>query len=261
MKFTMAKHTFFYEEERHENGLYSGGDAKLEKIRSGIPPIQLVEGNSGPSPLAQLLERSYKLLKHHYRSVDLTELDKYKADRPQPAMNAASQPLQRATNAPHVRDPYNIISAPDPDDYNTLGPAPWSPASASSSGSRYADADGSPTRLLDDHVALARVFRSVLTDHENRRLDLTPFLGDKYYDQFDNNPVVIQGKISNPSNSGGQEANLPKSKKRKYDESDPDPDLRPPHRPKKARGHGYQITFRSAQGREQGDSTGEGPGE
>lgn len=238
------RHRFFYKDKRHTNGLYTGGLMKHLMITHGTPPIELQEGDQPVPklhPLSRLLEESFKLLRVHYRAVDLDGLEQYKAS---PGSSKVPKvptppPADQPSSSAQFIDPLAVLGIPQPDTLSTLA------SSSPSSGSSQSSPSCPRARVLDDHKMLFDVFLSVFRDKNGKALDLEIFRNDKLYDQFDNNTVILEGEIHNPSNNSGQESDITKSGKRSSDESELGSDPRAPQRVKKTVNHGYKVAFSS----------------
>lgn len=248
-----AKHNFFYHEQRHDNGLHSGGGTKHKQIELGKPPIELTAGGS---PLNILLKKSFNLLHKHYRTVDEDHLKQhYSAVVPQ----LPRSPLQATGSGQATRfvDVFNILGMQQPADGQMLASSQTSSPSSSSAGS-----SASRSRPLDDHTQILNVFTSVWFDNQARQRDVIAYANDRLYDQFDSIRVVLSEEYSDPSNNSGKDpAGRNSTSKRKSDGSDEDINPRPKRRPKrqakKTRTHGYQVEFDPSQegaGEEDGDS-------
>lgn len=235
------RHQFFYKDQRHSNGLYTGGRMKHLMVSHGTPPIELQQGDHPlPKlhPLARLLEESFKLLQNHYRAVNMDDLERYKPYPTTSSKLPTPQPVNEPSGSPQEAiDPLAGLGIPRPDTPSTT--ASSSPSSTPSGSSRAS------VRVLDDHQNLLNVFLSVFRGKQGQTPNLTVFRDDKLYDQFDNNTVILEGEIHNPSKNSGQGSDTTKSGKRSSDDSDPDPGPRSLQRVKKTVDHGYMVAFPS----------------
>ncbi|KIP03556.1 hypothetical protein PHLGIDRAFT_121484, partial [Phlebiopsis gigantea 11061_1 CR5-6] len=245
-RLALAKHHFFYEEADNKNGIFSGGAQKLTHITSGSPPIQLDDQGS---PLHNLLSRLYKLLQGHYTAVDMAALTPYLAVAPRP-----SPPQQTPSSGSSSPGVYMKLRSAAANVQSTVSRSTASSSSRKSSAARSASSSGNASctgtlssvpascRTMDDHTAIQKIFFSVLQDAERRPLNVKKYMHDKVYDQFNDNVVILEGHIKDPSN--GSDLNVPggtsagtaggaataksTAGKRKASElSEPEPDPRP----------------------------------
>lgn len=233
------KHMLFYKERRHDNGLYSGGNAKFKEIRNGVPPIVLVEGPQGPSPLPKLLDDCYAMLHQHYQTIDFDKLKRYKADSPPPSNNRRPPRVNPTRRTPHIVNPFDFINGRRRKNASARFLA-HPPGTSNATGTRAATSPntGSP---LEDHEALLDIFESAFLDEDEQPIDVTPFLHDKLFDQFDNNTVMSAKSIKNPSNKDGSSKN-PKKRTSDHIESAAEP-LKPNKTGKRTAYHGYEVSF------------------
>ncbi|KIP07380.1 hypothetical protein PHLGIDRAFT_118149, partial [Phlebiopsis gigantea 11061_1 CR5-6] len=247
----LAKQLFFYQ-ETHKNGIFSGGANKLTHITSGSPPIQLDDQGS---PLHNLLKQLYKLLQAHYAAVDMAALTPYLPVPPAPKPSTPQRtPSSGSSSSEVYMEAYALAGIQSP--ISRL-PTASTKSSASRSSSSSRNASGTDTssgvpascRTLDDHTAIRNIFLAVLKDADGRSLGVKKYLRDKLYDQFNDNVVIVQTHIKNPSSgsdltgstgtSGEAAPATSTAGKRKSSElSKPEPDPRPAQKVKKTVNHG-----------------------
>lgn len=209
---------FFHHATRHENGYTSASDQKWLHIEVGRPPITLEAGRHGQTPLARWLARAYRLLHEHYKTIDLSELERFgvpetNSDSPagsneESHAGAPDEPEEKDWYIPSVLEAHSLpVNLPQED--------PASPASSTtSSRSRHTFRTSRP---LDTHSALLKLFDSAFKDDDGRPLNLRFFKGDKWWDLCNGQRVFTSSKPKNPSGGSGSRSSsdTPSSKGRK----------------------------------------------
>lgn len=240
---------FFYEQRRAGRGYYEGGSIKRIFIESGVPPLVLQPLDNGRRPLiARFLAGGYKLLKEHYAATRPGRYEEFavrpsdqaapdEGDHPPPDRPDASDPRSRIVSTAAGRAVQmkrlgawrNFITTERvefEDDEESL---------AAVSNSPFED----PKRVLDDHVALGKLFASMVVDKNGEQLDLTGLLGDKRFDQFrcwdEYGYTRKKGKSghrrgASPGNSSAQQTTASKRSREDLPEDEPVPKRATPPR-------------------------------
>lgn len=197
--------SFFYEQRRVARGFYAGGGTKKKFIRLAASPIDLYPLENGQqSLLGQFLDNAYLLLHEHYAA---TPKDRYaefavrpgdeaspdeddpppdgppKAAPPKPstkpAMPEAKRDLLRAAMARGGWSGRKTGNKAGTDDTNRERRTPFQKLEKA-----MVPVIENPRRVLDSHDALGQLFFDIFHDEDDNEIDLTPFQGDKRFDQF-----------------------------------------------------------------------------
>ena len=238
----IARHMVFYEERNHGDGLCSGGEYKLEKIKSGVPPITF-SGSMVGTPLDVLLQQAYIILQQHYETVNYDELKKYLPDpseSPTPSPRVGRQSQATATRqAIDLSRRFGRRKMTTHDTPRTPTRASKSPpTSQRSTSSTGTSVNGRP---LDTHTVLLDLFQMLLMAEDGLSIDVAPYRDDKLFDQFAGNSVGAEAEPAHDSRETEQSGKSSKRKERGSDESESP-------RPTKSRqlwtqNHGYQVNF------------------
>ena len=135
---------FFHAEQRHKNGLSSGGDMKFDWIHRARPPVQL--NYPQDAVLNKVLQESFKLLQEQYEGVDYERKEQYLAVQmpvtqpASPAQELSEDDVEPLEEAYREEDPQPSVVTAD---------------SATA-------VEATSTRPLDNHDALLEVFEAVL---------------------------------------------------------------------------------------------------
>ncbi|GJE86587.1 hypothetical protein PsYK624_026670 [Phanerochaete sordida] len=190
-------YVFFYLQMQVGGGYYKGGADKYYAILRGEPPMTLRPLEDGRiTLLGDFLSRAYKLLSEHYWALDQADLEQWDVkpgdhvspDEAGAAQQARGKQLADAELAKIAEETENQLSSYLDDmgkDHANDVRRPEDEAEA-----RLRRAQGmpcpfrDPQRVLDTHEEMSRIFYHIFFESGGVRIDVSPFLVDKRYDQF-----------------------------------------------------------------------------
>lgn len=175
----VTAYRLFCEEYDVGNGYRRGGQHKFAYTRTiGNPPMLPIELLDSNSHLARLIEGFYAILRRHYRSVDLEELEKYVVERKK-AVRDEHVGTPEESKKPEVnRGQWHPPAMPGPKSLAAL----LDHSSSESEGDTMPRPRPSP--VLHQHEPVVQAFHRLFCDKDGNWKGMPKIEPDKFVDQF-----------------------------------------------------------------------------